>query len=70
MLFTNRDVSSANERIFALVQFAMSFTYNKYRRGPNIDPCGTPHSIFGTLICNFQIEHIEIYLPNNLLSKF
>ena len=56
--------------IFASVQFARSFTCNKYRRGHNIDPCGSPHSIFGTLICNFQIEHIAIYLPNNLLSKF
>ena len=50
-LVTNRDVSSANERIFALVQF----TYNKYRRGPNFDPCGTPHSIFWH--CHLQFSN-------------
>ena len=41
-------VSSANDNIWLSVQWAMSFTYSRYKRGPKIDPCVMPHSIMQT----------------------
>ena len=39
-------VSSANNLILQSgAQFWMSLTYNKNNKGPNTDPCGTPHVI-------------------------
>ena len=40
---TERVVSSANKiQDKKLEIFGRSFTYNRKRRGPRIDPCGTP----------------------------
>ena len=35
-------VSSANSRIFDPISFTISLIYNRKRRGPMIDPWGTP----------------------------
>jgi hypothetical protein len=38
-------VSSANNFGTAVLNaFEMSFIYNRNRRGPSTEPCGTPHS--------------------------
>ena len=40
-------VSSANKiNLSIFEQFAISLTHNKNRRGPNIEPCGTPTEIY------------------------
>ena len=40
-------MSSANSTGFKTVDtFTISFIYNIKSKGPNIDPCGTPHVIF------------------------
>lgn len=39
------DVSSAKDRTFSDVDTEMSLTYIRYKSGPRIDPCGTPHII-------------------------
>jgi len=46
----NNVVSSAKDNIWLSVHCATSFTYSRYKRGPKIDPCGTPHSILQTLL--------------------
>ena len=39
-------VSSANNLTWDWILSTISFMYNKNRRGPNIDPCGTPAFIY------------------------
>ena len=41
----NKLVSSAKRRILEPISFTMSLIKSKNRRGPSIDPCGTPARI-------------------------
>ena len=41
-----RLVSSANSRIFDPISFIISLIYNRKRRGPRIDPWGTPARMY------------------------
>ena len=41
----NKEVSSANNLTFDFRSVAKSFMYIKKKRGPKIDPCGTPARI-------------------------
>ena len=41
-----RLVSSANSRIFDPVSFTISLIYNRKRRGPRVDPWGTPARMY------------------------
>ena len=42
-LETNNVVSSANGMMAFSHEYGISFTYNRFKRGPRIDPWGTPH---------------------------
>jgi len=39
---SERTVSSAKRMVLKFETSGKSFTYNRNRRGPNVDPCGTP----------------------------
>ena len=48
-------MSSTNSTGFKTVDtFTISFIYNITSKGPNIDPCGTPHGFFHK-ICIFGV---------------
>ena len=57
-------LTSAKDNSFKLVELLMSLTYMKNNRGPNIDPCVTPHLMFSlrdfilnnSIIVSFQID--------------
>ena len=43
--------------------YFISFTYKRDSKGPNIDPCGTPHSVLAVL------EYLFLIFTQKLLSE-
>ena len=59
----NRFVSSANIIVFnKLEALGRSFTYIKSSSGPRIDPCGTPHVTFCSLVLVSLLMQIYCFL--------
>ena len=62
-------VSSANKIDFAPFKLSgRSFVYIINSKGPNTDPCGTPHSI-RSLSFNFCSEHIVFCQSSNFCTN-